>query len=77
MSAFKYFTKIEITCMKHVKASGGLLSECSIGNPEMTESEACMVACVCKLSKLQTEYDRKTSRHTCTTYGQYAQSCFM
>ena len=34
MSAFKYFMKIDITCMKHVKASGGLLSECSVGDPE-------------------------------------------
>ena len=26
--------KIDILCMKHVKTRGGLLSECSIGNPE-------------------------------------------
>ena len=32
MSAFKYFRKIDI--VKHVKASEGLLSECSIGVPE-------------------------------------------
>ena len=32
MSAFKYFAKIYI--VKHVKASGGLLSECGIGDPE-------------------------------------------
>ena len=37
MSAFKYFTKIDIaiSCVKHVKpASGGLLSESSVGDPE-------------------------------------------
>ena len=39
MSAFKYFTKID------VKASGGLLSECSVGDPE-GEVEA-RVALVC------------------------------
>ena len=37
MSAFKDFAKIDI--MKHVKASGGLLSECSVGDPT-TEVEA-------------------------------------
>ena len=30
MSAFKYFTMIDV--MKHVKASGELLSECSVRN---------------------------------------------
>ena len=35
MTAFKYFTKIDIACSMRVKASGGLLSECSIvSNPE-------------------------------------------
>ena len=40
MSAFKYFAKIDI--VKHVKASGGLLSECGIGDPggKTTEVEA-------------------------------------
>ena len=33
MSVFKYSTKIDI--VKHVKASGGLLSECSVGDPEL------------------------------------------
>ena len=61
MSTFKYFTKIDIACSMHVKASGGLLSECSIvGNPErkMTDSEVeacrqlmyvffCVCVCVC------------------------------
>ena len=32
MSAFKYFTKIDI--VKPVKASGGLLSECSVSDLE-------------------------------------------
>ena len=35
MSAFQYFTKIDI--VKHVKASGGLLSEYSIGDPEQRQ----------------------------------------
>ena len=35
MSAFQYFTKIDI--VKHVKASGGLLSEYSIGDPEQKQ----------------------------------------
>jgi len=30
MSVFKYFMKIDIVCMKHVKASGGLLLECIV-----------------------------------------------
>jgi len=32
-SAFKYWW-IDITCMMHVKASGGPLSECSVGDTE-------------------------------------------
>ena len=46
MCAFKYFTKIDI--VKLVKASGGLLSECSVGDPraKTTEVEA-RVALVC------------------------------
>ena len=48
MSAFKHFTRIDI--IKHVKASGGLLSECSVRNPEpgakTTEVEA-RVGLVC------------------------------
>ena len=32
MSAFKYFTMIDV--VKHVKASGELLSVCSFGDPE-------------------------------------------
>ena len=47
MSVFKYFTKIDV---KHVpEASGGLLSECSIGDPkrgQAAEVEA-HVALIC------------------------------
>ena len=53
MSAFKYFTKIDIAyrdIVKHVKASGGLLSECSVdycqSAAKTTEVEA-RVALVC------------------------------
>ena len=35
MSAFKYFTKIDN--VQHVKASEGLLSECSVGDPEQRQ----------------------------------------
>ena len=35
MSAFKYFTKSDI--VKQVKASGRLLLECSVGDPEQRQ----------------------------------------
>ena len=49
MSTFKYFMKIDIVCMKNVKASGGqrLLSVQRQGpEAKITEVGACRVACV-------------------------------
>ena len=47
MSIFKYFTKIDISCMKHVKASGGLTVRVQRRQPgvKTTEVEACMATC--------------------------------
>ena len=39
---FKYFTKIDI--VKHVKLSGGLLSECSVRDPEQRAKRTEVVA---------------------------------
>jgi len=60
MTAFKYFTKIDIACSMRVKASGGLLSECSIiGNPERKLKRGrqlvyALFVCVNKPSQLRT-----------------------
>jgi len=55
MSAFKNFSKLNIACIKHGKASGGLLSEYSVGNLKQRQLKVqeCSL-CIYKLSQLQT-----------------------
>ena len=66
--------KIDIACMKHMKASGWLLSECTVGNPEQRwlnlkhAWQLVYVLCFYKLSQLWTMTGKGQ-----TTYRQYAQ----